>query len=97
MPYSKIAEAAHLVTRPIRAAFLEPETRTLLRNWDEITTVLVAWLRFVVGTENTADPELVTLSGELSMASQRFRTLWARREAKQKTKNHQMMPTSQTR
>lgn len=69
----------------LRAAFLEPEARTLLRNWDAITTILVAWLRFLVGTENTSDPELVTLIGELSMASQRFRTLWARHEAKQKT------------
>jgi hypothetical protein len=69
----------------LRAAFLEPEARTLLRNWDAITTILVAWLRFLVGTENTSDPELVTLIGELNMASLRFRTLWARHEAKQKT------------
>jgi transcriptional regulator with XRE-family HTH domain len=68
----------------LTATFLEPDVRTLLRNWDTITATLVAWLRFTLGTE-TADPELVKIVGELSVGSQRFRSLWARQDVRQKT------------
>jgi transcriptional regulator with XRE-family HTH domain len=69
----------------LRATFLEAEMHTFVRNWDDITAVLVAWLRFVLGAESTADPELLTAVCELSASSQRFRTLWARHDVKQKT------------
>lgn len=70
--------------RLFRDTFLEPELQRFVRNWDEVTAVLVAWLRFVLGAE-TADCELLTLIGELMVASPRFRTLWPRCDVKQKT------------
>jgi transcriptional regulator with XRE-family HTH domain len=69
----------------LRATFLESELRTFVRNWDDITAVLVAWLRFVLGAESTADPGLLATVCELRASSQRFRTLWARHDVKQKT------------
>ncbi|MCW2660759.1 MAG: DNA-binding protein [Mycobacterium sp.] len=69
----------------LRAVFLEPEVREWVRNWDAVTAVLVSWLRFIVAEDSNNDPELQSLIGELSIASQRFRTLWARQDVKQKT------------
>jgi transcriptional regulator with XRE-family HTH domain len=69
----------------LRFVFLEPELRTWVRNWDQVTDVLVSWLRFDVDHESSDDAELQSLIGELSIASQRFRTLWARQDVKQKT------------
>ena len=69
----------------LRAAFLEPEAREWVRNWDALTAMLVSWLRFLVAEERSSDLELQSLIGELSIASQRFRTLWARQDVKQKT------------
>jgi hypothetical protein len=69
----------------LSATFLDPEMGpTFLRNWDAIAAVLAASARYMVGADNAADPEIVTLIGELSVASQRFRTLWARHDVKQK-------------
>ena len=68
----------------LRALFLEPEFREWVRNWDAITAMMVSWLRFVVAEEENSDFELQSLIGELSIASQRFRTLWARHDVKQK-------------
>ena len=70
----------------LSATFLDPEMGpTFLRNWDAIAAVMAASARCMVGAENAADPEIVTLIGELSVASQRFRMLWARHDVKQKT------------
>ena len=69
----------------LRALFLEPEFRERVRNWDAITAMMVSWLRFLVAEEQSSDLELQSLIGELSIASQRFRTLWARQDVKQKT------------
>jgi transcriptional regulator with XRE-family HTH domain len=69
----------------LRATFLESEMHTFARNWNDITAVLVAWLRFVLGAESTADPELLAAVCELRASSQRFRTLWARHDVKRKT------------
>ena len=69
----------------LRAAFLEPEAREWVRNWDALTAMLVSWLRFLVAEQQNGDLELRSLIGELSIASQRFRTLWARQDVKQKT------------
>jgi transcriptional regulator with XRE-family HTH domain len=67
-----------------RATFLEPELRCQLRNWDAVTAITVSWLRFVIG-EDSSDPEQQSLIDELSIASPRFRSLWARHDVKQKT------------
>jgi transcriptional regulator with XRE-family HTH domain len=69
----------------MRAVFLEPGLRNWIRNWEEVTGILTASLRFNVAEDNSNDPELQALIGELSIASQRFRTLWARQDVKQKT------------
>ncbi|GBG37712.1 helix-turn-helix domain-containing protein [Mycobacterium montefiorense] len=70
----------------MRAVFLEPGLRDWVRNWDDVTCILTSWLRYNIAEESAADPELQSLIGELSIASQRFRTLWARQEVKQKTR-----------
>jgi transcriptional regulator with XRE-family HTH domain len=69
----------------LRTVFMEPAARTWVRNWPEVTDILVSWLRFKIADESPSDPELQSLIGELSIASQRFRTLWARQDVKQKT------------
>jgi transcriptional regulator with XRE-family HTH domain len=69
----------------LRSVFMDPEVRAQVRNWDEVTAVLVSWLRFNIADESPADPKLQSLIGELSIASQRFVTLWARQDVKQKT------------
>jgi transcriptional regulator with XRE-family HTH domain len=68
----------------LRTIFLEPEFRMLVRNWEAISAVIVAWLHYLVAEEG-ADDELQSLIGELSIGSQRFRRLWARHDVKQKT------------
>ncbi|OBH35145.1 transcriptional regulator [Mycobacterium intracellulare] len=69
----------------LRTAFLDPDFPAWVDNWDEVTDMLVSWLRFNIAEDNPTDPELQSLIDELSDASQRFRTLWARQEVKQKT------------
>jgi transcriptional regulator with XRE-family HTH domain len=71
-------------TNQLRTFFLQPEAPQLIRNWDSVGAVLVSWARFLVARDS-ADPELLSLVGELSSASPRFRMLWARHTAKQKT------------
>jgi transcriptional regulator with XRE-family HTH domain len=69
----------------MRQVFLEPGLRDWVRNWDEVTRILTSSLRFNLAEDSASDPDLQSLIGELSIASQRFRTLWARQEVKQKT------------
>ncbi|MCF3963765.1 helix-turn-helix domain-containing protein [Streptomyces fuscigenes] len=61
----------------LRAAFLEPEMRELYEDWDAMTAKAVAYLRSMTGPE-ADDPRLVEVVGELSLRSERFRTLWAK-------------------
>jgi transcriptional regulator with XRE-family HTH domain len=68
----------------LRAAFLEPEMRMLYRDWDRLTTRIVPFLRAVLGAE-PPDRELLELIGELSIASKRFATLWARHDVKHRS------------
>jgi transcriptional regulator with XRE-family HTH domain len=68
----------------LRAAFLEPDMRTLYRDWDEMTAKVVPYLRSVIGTD-IEDPRLIDLIGELNVRSERFRTLWARHDVRLKT------------
>lgn len=64
-------------------AFLEPGLRALHADWEEMTARIVPYLRSVVGPD-VEDPRLVELVGELSVRSERFRTLWARQDVKHK-------------
>jgi hypothetical protein len=68
---------------PVRAVFLAPDMRLLYRDWDAITAKTVPFLRSVVaGRED--DPVVAALIGELSLRSERFRSLWSRHDVKVK-------------
>jgi hypothetical protein len=58
--------------------------REFYRDWDTMTAKAVAYLRSVSAAA-VDDPELVRLIGELSLHSERFRTLWARQDVRQRT------------
>ncbi|MEU8227727.1 helix-turn-helix transcriptional regulator [Kribbella sp. NPDC048915] len=59
-----------------RMFFLDPLTRDLHRNWDELARIHVAYLRLTAGRFPT-DARLANLIGELSMRSDEFAQLWA--------------------
>ncbi|MFJ8128278.1 helix-turn-helix transcriptional regulator [Streptomyces hydrogenans] len=65
-------------TRPSipRMFFLDPLTRELHRNWDELARVHVAYLRLTAG-RFPGDARLAGLIGELAMHDDRFAALWA--------------------
>ena len=69
---------------PLRAAFLDPEMRRLYPDWEALTAKTVSGLRAMTGVE-AVDPELLETIGELSVGSDRFRTLWAQRDIRAKT------------
>lgn len=58
---------------------MEPAARTLYVEWDEATDVAVSGLREAAGSDPD-DPRLQSLIDGLSVASDRFRELWARAE-----------------
>ncbi|MFC7309246.1 helix-turn-helix transcriptional regulator [Streptomyces monticola] len=62
-----------------RMFFLDPLSRDLHRNWDELARVHVAYLRLTAGRYPT-DARLAELIGELAMRSRDFATLWAKGE-----------------
>ncbi|MFJ3759751.1 helix-turn-helix domain-containing protein [Streptomyces sp. NPDC090080] len=68
---------------PLRAAFLEPEMRGLYPQWDDMTAKAVSGLRAMIDVDD-ADSELLETIGELTVASERFRTLWTRREVRRR-------------
>ena len=63
----------------LRAVFLDPAEQALYPDWEKATAGLVAGFRASVGTD-VDDPRNVALVGELSLASDRFRQLWARHD-----------------
>jgi transcriptional regulator with XRE-family HTH domain len=65
----------------LRDVFLDPAERALFRDWEDATARLVAGFRERIGAD-TDDPRVVQLVGELSLASERFRQLWARHDVK---------------
>lgn len=77
------ALSAHFAVgaNPLRAAFLDPQMRLLYRDWDAMTAKAVPFLRSVVAGR-ADEPEVTALVGELSLRSERFRTLWARHDVK---------------
>ena len=61
-----------------RTLFLDPAMRALYADtWNDVATDVVAALHTAVGS-TPDDPRLIALVGELSIASEPFRTLWAR-------------------
>ena len=59
-----------------RMFFLDPLSRDLHRNWEELARANVAYLRLTAGRFPT-DLRLVELIGELSMRSDEFSRMWA--------------------
>ncbi|MEV4116238.1 helix-turn-helix transcriptional regulator [Nonomuraea sp. NPDC049695] len=67
-------EPTHRPSIP-RMFFLDPLTRDLHRNWDELARVHVAYLRLTAGRFPT-DARLAELIGELAMRSDEFARMW---------------------
>lgn len=67
----------------LRALYLDPSERELRRDWESLTEEAVALLRTNAGPD-VSDPRLVELVEEMSAASERFRTLWARHDVRPK-------------
>jgi transcriptional regulator with XRE-family HTH domain len=65
----------------LRDLFLDPAERALHLEWEQVTECFVANLRQAVGTD-VDDPRFIELTGELCLASPRFRQLWARHEVR---------------
>ncbi|MFI6879363.1 helix-turn-helix transcriptional regulator [Streptomyces sp. NPDC050400] len=67
-----------------RQVFLNPAARDLYPEWPAVAAETVAYLRLDAGL-HPKDPQLATLVGELSLASEDFRRLWADHQVKEKT------------
>jgi transcriptional regulator with XRE-family HTH domain len=65
----------------LRALFLDPDEKALYPEWDHATARMVAGFRSSVGTDTT-DPRVIQLVGELAVASEPFRRLWARHDVR---------------
>lgn len=65
----------------LRDLLLDPEERQFHDDWDTAAAVSVAAFRSSVG-DNITDARAVELVGELSLASARFRQLWARHDVR---------------
>jgi len=63
----------------LRSLFLDPEEREFHENWEDALAQFVAVARQSIG-DDVGDTRAVELVGELSLASARFRTLWARHD-----------------
>jgi transcriptional regulator with XRE-family HTH domain len=80
-----LASALSPAIRPgenrLRSMFLDPAERDMYPDWDRAIAGLVASFRASIGTDND-DPQVAQLVGELSLASESFRKLWARHDVK---------------
>lgn len=65
----------------LRDLFLDEDEQALHPDWKNVTECFVANLRQAVGND-VDDPRFVELTEELSLASPRFRQLWARHEVR---------------
>lgn len=65
----------------LRDLLLDPEEREFHDDWDAATAASVAAFRSSIG-DNITDARAVELVGELSLASARFRQLWARHDVR---------------
>ncbi|MGV4980780.1 helix-turn-helix transcriptional regulator [Streptomyces sp. NRAIS4] len=80
---NRLATAVSPSIRPgvnrLRAIFLDPDEQDLHPDWEQVAGSLVAGFRASVGSD-VDDPRIVQLVGELSLASEPFRRLWARHD-----------------
>ncbi|MFI7385927.1 helix-turn-helix transcriptional regulator [Streptomyces sp. NPDC049813] len=67
-----------------RQVFLAPAARELYPQWPAVAAETVAYLRLDAGA-HPRDPRLASLIGELSLASEDFRRLWADHQVRAKT------------
>jgi transcriptional regulator with XRE-family HTH domain len=67
-----------------RHLFLDPTARDFYPEWDTVAEETVAYLRLDAG-RHPEDPKLAALVGELSIADETFRALWAAHDVKEKT------------
>jgi hypothetical protein len=65
----------------LRSMFLDPAERDRHPDWPRAIGGLVASFRASISTD-TDDPRVAQLVGELSLASEQFRKLWARHDVK---------------
>jgi transcriptional regulator with XRE-family HTH domain len=65
----------------LRSLLLDPEEREFHDDWEAAVATFIAAFRRSVGDDVT-DPRTVELVGELSLASARFRELWARQDVR---------------
>ena len=65
----------------LRDVFLDPAEQAMFPDWELAAAALVAGFRQSIGTD-TDDPRVIELVGELSVASPRFRRLWARHDVR---------------
>ncbi len=65
----------------LKAMFLDPAEQALYPDWENSTQCLIGNLRQSVGND-VDDVRFIELAGELSLASPRFRELWARHDVK---------------
>jgi transcriptional regulator with XRE-family HTH domain len=66
----------------LRSLLLDPEERQFHQDWEASTAGFVAAFRKSVSGQ-TDDARIVELVGELSLASERFRRLWARHDVRE--------------
>ena len=67
--------------QPAAVGVPRPRERDLHPDWEQATGGLVASFRASIGTD-ADDPRIAQLVGELSLASEPFRQLWARHDVK---------------
>jgi transcriptional regulator with XRE-family HTH domain len=65
----------------LRSLMLDPEEREFHDDWEGAVGQFIASFRRSVD-DDTADPRAIELVGELSLASARFRSLWARHDVR---------------
>jgi transcriptional regulator with XRE-family HTH domain len=65
----------------LRSLLLDPEEREFHADWETATAGFIGSFRQSAG-EDTGDARIVELVGELSLASARFRGLWARHDVR---------------
>ncbi|HEX6932389.1 MAG TPA: helix-turn-helix transcriptional regulator [Streptosporangiaceae bacterium] len=65
----------------LRSVFLDEDERDLHPDWERATAGMVASFRASLGAD-VGDPRIAQLVGELSLASEPFRQLWARHDVK---------------
>jgi len=65
----------------LRSLMLDPAERDFQEDWNAAVDEFIAAFRRSLG-DDTADPRAIELVGELSLASARFRSLWARHDVR---------------